>query len=72
MSVINKEEFRSRPINAFVDIFALSQSECIITKTLTPRSFILDPIFSVQMYVFTGSRLSVLAGKLPTITNYAL
>ena len=26
----NKGEFRSRPINAFVDIFALSQSECVI------------------------------------------
>ena len=26
----NKEEFRSRPINAFVDIFALSQSECVV------------------------------------------
>jgi hypothetical protein len=27
---MNKEEFRSRPISAFVDIFALSQSECVI------------------------------------------
>ena len=26
----NKGEFRSRPISAFVDNFALSQSECVI------------------------------------------
>jgi hypothetical protein len=28
-----KEEFRSRPINVFVHIFALSQSECVIVTT---------------------------------------
>ena len=29
----NKEEFRSRPINAFVDIFALSQSAQLVTTS---------------------------------------
>jgi hypothetical protein len=30
---VNKEEFRSRPIRAFVDVFAQSQSECVITTS---------------------------------------
>jgi hypothetical protein len=38
---------------------------------LIPQSFIKDPNFSVQMYVFTGSGLSLLAGILPTVTNNA-
>jgi hypothetical protein len=43
-------------------------------KILTPSKLYLRPyIFcsKLQMYVFTGSGLSVLAGKLPTITNDA-
>jgi hypothetical protein len=32
------KEFRSRPTNAFVDIFALSQSECVVAYTTSGKN----------------------------------
>jgi hypothetical protein len=49
---VNKGEFRSRPISAFVYIFALSQSECV--KRLHHMKFVNKHMGLLQSFAASG------------------